>query len=178
MPHKSFRLHVLCTLNGRQTICLCTRCLHQIRHTSLNSEVCIWQFGKGKYTFIAHLSSPLMNSLITCCRFGKSNKFAAKSRLKFFFCQVERQTDCIPCIGVDQFRTMHIDIHLIVKSALRSQVFNTTLSIILIKINLVYLKEIAFQYNEFRLTLISLHQDAFKCSAGSYIVIKIDAIQL
>ena len=73
---------------------------------------------------------------------------------------------------------MHIHIHLILKSALRSQVFDTTLSIILIKINLVYLKEIAFQYNEFWLTFISLHQDAFKCSAGSYIVIKIDAIQL
>ena len=44
---------------------------------------------------------------------------------------------------------MHIHIYLTVKSALRSQVFYTTLSIILIKINFVYLKEIAFQYNEF-----------------------------
>ena len=73
---------------------------------------------------------------------------------------------------------MHIHIYLTVKSALRSQVFYTTLSIILIKINFVYLKEIAFQYNEFRLTIISLHQDAFKCSAGTYIVIKINTFQL
>ena len=73
---------------------------------------------------------------------------------------------------------MHIDIHLILKSALLYQVFYTTLSIILIKINFVYLKEIAFQYNEFRLAFIALHQYALEGSAGSYIVIKIDAIQL
>ena len=148
--NKSFWLHVLRTFNGRQTICLCTRCLHQIRHTSLNSEVCIWQFGKGKYTFIAHLSSPLMNSLITCRRFGKGSKLAAESCLKIFFSQIERQTDCIPCTSiVNQIRTMYIHIHIILKSALLYQVFYTTLSIILIKINFVYLKEIAFQYNEF-----------------------------
>ena len=130
--------------------CLFTRCLHQIRHTSLNSKVCICQFGKGKYTFIAYCSCPLMSRLIACSRFGKGCKCTAESIVKFILCQIERQTNSIPCtIFVNQFRTMHIDINLTVKSTLRSQVFYTTLFIIFIKINLVYLKEIALQYNEF-----------------------------